>query len=160
MVLVAHASYTKVTAEPTPASLSEQWITGILRKRVGYRGLVVSDDLEMGGVLQAAPIERAAVEHIRAGGDLCLICREPENVARAYRALIEEAERHPKFARRVADASRHVLAFKRRRAELRTATRPPSAAQTVKAIRALQAFNEIVARALLKREPVALEDEP
>jgi len=38
-----------------------------LRKKIGYRGLVVSDDLEMGGVLQAAPIEQAAVEHIRAG---------------------------------------------------------------------------------------------
>ncbi len=32
-------------------------------------GLIVSDDLEMGGVLKAAPIEQAAVQHIRAGGD-------------------------------------------------------------------------------------------
>ena len=46
----------------------------------------------MGGVLKAAPIERAAVEHIRAGGDLCLICHIEENVVRSYGALVKEAE--------------------------------------------------------------------
>jgi beta-N-acetylhexosaminidase len=74
LVLVGHAAYPAVTHDRRPASLSKKWITDILRKKIGYRGLVVSDDLEMGGVLKAAPIERAAVEHIRAGGDLCLIC--------------------------------------------------------------------------------------
>ncbi len=45
MVLVGHASYPAVTAKGTPASLSKKWITDILRKKIGYRGLVVSDDL-------------------------------------------------------------------------------------------------------------------
>ena len=70
MVLVGHANYPAVTHDHTPASLSKKWITDVLRKKIGYRGLVVSDDLEMGGVLKAAPIEQAAVEYVRAGGDL------------------------------------------------------------------------------------------
>ena len=60
-VMVSHAAYPAVTGERTPASLSRKWITDILRKKIGYRGLIASDDLEMGGVLTAAPIEQAAV---------------------------------------------------------------------------------------------------
>src|SRR6202043_1725234 len=71
-VMVSHAAFPAVTKERIPASLSKKWITDILRKKIGYRGLICSDDLEMGGVLAAAPIEQATVGHIRAGGDLAL----------------------------------------------------------------------------------------
>lgn len=155
MVLVGHASYPSVTPAGLPASLSKKWITGILRNRVGYRGLVVSDDLEMGGVLKAAPIERAAVEHVRAGGDLCLICRVEENIARAYEAMILEAERDPKFARRVAASSRRVLAFKHRSRQLRADPPSPTATKVAEAMRAVAEFNETVRRAQNGRAPGA-----
>ncbi len=98
----------------SPASLSRKWITDVLRKKIGYRGLIVSDDLEMGGVLKAAPIERATVEHIRAGGDLCLICHIEDYVTRSYEELIKEAESDRKFARRVKESIARVLAFKKK----------------------------------------------
>ena len=50
-VMVSHAAYPKVTKAKLPASLSRMWITDILRKRIGYKNLIVSDDLEMEGVL-------------------------------------------------------------------------------------------------------------
>src|SRR5690349_2429441 len=53
MVLVNHANYPAITHDNLPASLSKKWITDVLRRQVGYRGLVISDDLEMGGVLKA-----------------------------------------------------------------------------------------------------------
>ena len=49
----------------------------------------MSDDLEMGGVLSAAPIGEAAVEFVRAGGDLCLVCHREDFVLQAYEALIK-----------------------------------------------------------------------
>src|SRR4029077_20622578 len=113
-VMVSHAAYTDVTREPTPASLSPKWIRDILRKKIGYRGLIASDDLEMGGVLAAAPIEKAAVQHIRAGGDVCLICHQEEFVVRAYEELTSKSEKDRSFARRVAEAARRVLAFKKK----------------------------------------------
>ena len=62
-------------------------------RKTGYRGLVVSDEIEGGGVLKAAPIERAAVEQIAPeGADLCLRCHIEEYVTRSYEALIQEAE--------------------------------------------------------------------
>ena len=112
MVMVSHAAYPAVTRERTPASLSRKWITEILKKKIGYRGLIVSDDLEMGGVLKAAPIEQAAVGHIRAGGDLCLICHIEEHVTRSYGVLVAEAARDAKFAVRCQESIRRVLAFK------------------------------------------------
>jgi beta-N-acetylhexosaminidase len=113
-VMVSHAAYPAITGENVPASLSKKWITDVLRKKIGYRGLIASDDLEMGGVLAAAPIEQAAVQHIRAGGDLCLVCHKEEFVTRAYEELTLTAEKDRRFAAQVADSSRRVLAFKKK----------------------------------------------
>lgn len=152
MVMVSHAAYPEVTHDRTPASLSKKWITDILRKKIGYRGLVVSDDLEMGGVLKAAPIEQAAVEHIRAGGDLCLICHKEEFVVRAHEALVKEAERDRKFAGRVADSSKRVLAFKKKSPELRRRVPPPTAAKLESLSRQLWEFSEQVRLETIGRE--------
>jgi beta-N-acetylhexosaminidase len=114
MILIGHANYAAVTHDGGPASLSKKWISDVLRRKIGYRGLIVSDDLEMGGVLKAAPIERAAVEHIWAGGDLCLICHVEDYVTRSYEALVKEAANNRKFALRVEESVAHILAFKKK----------------------------------------------
>jgi beta-N-acetylhexosaminidase len=113
-VMVSHAAYPQVTKTKTPASLSKIWITEILKKKIGYRGLVVSDDLEMGGVLSAAPVGEAVVEFVRAGGDLCLVCHREDRVVEAYEALIRATERDKKFSKRVAESSRRLAAFKKK----------------------------------------------
>jgi len=125
-VMVSHAAYPQVTREKIPASLSKKWITDVLRNKIGYRGLVASDDMEMGGVLSAAPIEKAAVEHIRAGGDLCLICHQEEFVNRVYDELARTADRDPRFARRVRESARRVLAFKKKTKSLARWAKAPT----------------------------------
>jgi beta-N-acetylhexosaminidase len=142
LVMISHAAYTEVTGDLTPASLSRVWITDILRKRIGYRNLVVSDDLEMGGVLSAAPIGEAAVEFIRAGGDLCLICHREDSIVQAYETLIKTTERDSKFARRVAEAVRRVLAFKKKNARMLRARKSPTGATVEKLARRLWEFGE------------------
>ena len=140
VVMVSHAAFPTVTKERTPASLSKKWITEILRKKIGYRGLICSDDLEMGGVLKAASIEDAAIGHIRAGGDLGLICHQEDYIVRAFAGLTREAGRNRKFARRVEESSRRILAFKKkwnpRRAPI------PTDATTSKLSRQLWEFSE------------------
>ena len=128
MVLIGHANYPAITHDRSPASLSRKWITDVLRKKIGYRGLVVSDDLEMGGVLKAAPIEQAAVEHVRAGGDLCLICHIEEYVTRSYETLIKEAEKQPQVCATSSGSPPHACWPSRRNsAELKR--RPPAPTQ-------------------------------
>ena len=68
----------------------EFWITTVLRKRIGYKGIILSDDLEMGGILKFLPVEEAAVAAMRAGSDLLEICHSAELILRSYEALIAE----------------------------------------------------------------------
>ena len=126
IVLVNHANYPSVTRDKLPASLSKKWMSEVLRRRINYRGLIVSDDLEMGGVLKAEPIDRAAVEFVRAGGDLCLICHERKGIERAFETMVRESERDSRFRRRVLESAKRVAAFKRKSAALKRGTSAPS----------------------------------
>jgi beta-N-acetylhexosaminidase len=97
MVMVNHAAYPDTQSRNRPASVSPYWITSVLRKRIGYRGIIFSDDLEMGGILKIMPIEQAAIESVRAGMDLLEICHSPELIIRAYESLLSEAEKSAAF---------------------------------------------------------------
>lgn len=97
IVMMNHAAYPRTPGRELPASVSKFWIGEILRKRIGYRGIILSDDLEMGGILKFMPIDEAAVAAIRTGSDLVEICHHPEPILQAYEALVSEAERLPAF---------------------------------------------------------------
>jgi beta-N-acetylhexosaminidase len=144
MVMVAHAAYPRVTTDQTPASISAVWITDILRKRIGFRNLIVSDDLEMGGVLSAAPVGEAAVAHIRAGGDVSLVCHREDYVLQAFEALQRTVEREKKFAKRAAESARRVLAFKKKWAAFLRPHRTPSVTSVSRLTRKLWEFSEQV----------------
>ncbi len=144
MVMVAHAAYPQVTKDRTPASLSKMWIADILRKRIGYRNLIVSDDLEMGGVLAAAPLGEAAVQHFRAGGDLCLVCHHEAHALDAFEALEREVERDARFGRRADHAAKRVLAFKKKWASTLRPGKAPTKSTVEKLSRQLWEFGEQV----------------
>ncbi len=145
MVMVNHAAYPRTPGKHQPASVSAYWISAILRKRIGYRGLIFSDDLEMGGILNYIPIEQAAVQAMRAGMDLIEICHSPELILRAYEALIAEAERSAAFRTLLMQRAR-LVAQKRRK----FFSQPPSRILTTAQFAALRArilrFSETVAR--------------
>jgi len=143
MVMVSHAAYPAVTRDRTPASLSKMWMTDILRKRIDFRNLIVSDDLEMGGVLSAAPIGRAAVEFVRAGGNLCLVCHREDYIVEAHEALLKASE-DARFARKVAESARRVLAFKKKNMGMLRMGKAPSVAGIERLTRRLWEFGEEV----------------
>jgi beta-N-acetylhexosaminidase len=161
MVMVSHAAFPAVTRRHTPASLSKKWITDILRKKIGYRGLICSDDLEMGGVLAAAPsaqaIEQVMVGHIRAGGDLGLICHQEDFILRAHDALIREAQGDDRFARRAQESARRVLVFKKKLLNKKLSpgkrrTSAPTSARIEKLTRQLGEFEEEIGLATFGRK--------
>jgi beta-N-acetylhexosaminidase len=104
MVMVAHAAYSRVGGENGPASQSHFWIKTVLRRRIGYRGLVISDDLEMQAVLRLG-IESVAVGAIRAGSDLYMVCHDPGLITLAYEAVLGEAEKSAAFRRAVRESA-------------------------------------------------------
>jgi beta-N-acetylhexosaminidase len=143
-VMVAHACYPDVTKDKLPASLSKKWIKDILRSKIGYRGLIVSDDLEMGGVLAAGSIEDVAVETLRAGADMFLVCHNQELVWRAYEAVLKEAERDRKFAAQITQAAQRVLRFKKRSPALRGFAAEPKAKVIKRLKQIVEDFAQII----------------
>ena len=139
-VMVAHCAYPAVSGDSLPASLSAKWIDDILRRKIGYRGLIICDDLEMGGVLAAGSIEHAAVESLRAGADMFLVCQTEENVQRAWEAVLHAAEADPEFARRVRQAAARVAAQKKKLRKLKKFSPPPTQRTIQRLQRALAEF--------------------
>lgn len=145
MVMVNHAAY-PLTADPVrPASVSKFWMQTVLRKRIGFRGLVVSDDLEMGGVARFMPIPEAAVATVRMGADLAMICHHAEPILEVYEALLREGERSAAFRRILIERAR---ATARQRTGIFPARMPPAlGAKQFAALRArILRFGETIAK--------------
>jgi beta-glucosidase-like glycosyl hydrolase len=105
----------------------------------------------MGGVLAAGSIEQVMIGHIRAGGDLGLICHREDFILRAHEALVREAERDGRFARRVRESARRVLAFKSKKARGRGRHTAPTSVRVEKLTRQLWEFSEEIRLARLAR---------
>jgi beta-N-acetylhexosaminidase len=117
---------------------------GILRKKIGYRGLIITDDLDMGGVLASATIDDAAVETLRCGADMFLICQKEESVRQAFEAVLKRAEQDGKFAELIAEKSKRVHDAKKRSKALKKHV-PPSKQKTMERLtRRILEFSEEV----------------
>ncbi|MBM4362476.1 MAG: glycoside hydrolase family 3 protein, partial [Deltaproteobacteria bacterium] len=97
-----------------PATLSRKILHELLRREMGYTGLVFSDDLEMRALADRMTVEEAAVGAIRAGCDVLLVCQTPALADRAYEALVREAERDSEFLARVSHSAHWSRSARRR----------------------------------------------
>jgi beta-N-acetylhexosaminidase len=106
-IMVGHAEYPAV--EEKPASLSRNTIDGLLRRQLGFRGLVVTDDMEMGAI---ARFESAVVEAVDAGADFVLICHTAEKVLAAHEALTKAVESGKISRERLTESQRRIEQFR------------------------------------------------
>lgn len=132
-VMVSHATYpqaySKPDTKPLPASISPFWIDRTLKHKLAFRGLVISDDMEMGGILHHAPMEEAAVAAIAAGTHLIEICKDPALVLTAYEAILSEAERSRTFRSILEESAATVRAHRHKLLRHAEPVRVPTAAQ-------------------------------
>lgn len=77
-VMSSHAVYPALDPSRTPATFSRRIAHGLLRGRLGYRGVLISDDLCMGAVTRERSIPEAALEAFEAGHDLLIIAHAPQ----------------------------------------------------------------------------------
>jgi len=93
LVMVGHGHYPAIDGDrPRPASVSRAIITGLLRAQVGFEGLVLTDDMEMGAIFQYAPLPEVVVEAFAAGADVLLACHLPETILAIHEALVKAVE--------------------------------------------------------------------
>ena len=98
-VMTAHAGFPKFDLQETdsngkllPSSLSYNIVTELLREKLGYNGLTISDDLEMGAILKNYGIGKACIMAINAGQNMLAICADPESVRTGFQAVLEAVE--------------------------------------------------------------------
>ncbi len=111
-VMVCHAVFEAIDPQ-RPASLSSAVIE-LLRREMGFDGLVLSDDLEMGALAAEMQPDQAVVEAYRAGCDLLLVCHRPEMAIAGLDRLVALAESGEIPAERIAAGAERIAACKRR----------------------------------------------
>jgi len=91
MVMTAHILLPKIDAE-RPASLSRTMLDSVLRGRMGFRGIILADDLGMGAIAKRYGPGEAAIETLRAGTDIAMLCHDWQAVAPAIEAVRQAHE--------------------------------------------------------------------
>ena len=86
-MMICHAFYPALDSTRTPASLSRTVITNLLRQEFAFNGLVMTDDLDMGAILNHYGLEETIRLAITAGNDLAMICHRVQCVEDAYKTL-------------------------------------------------------------------------
>ncbi len=147
-IMVAHLACPALDTN-APTSLSPIVIGDILRSELGFAGMVVSDDMEMGAIASRFDVGEAAVRFLEAGGDLLLICRD---IGRQRSALVavERAVSNGRLSEAQIEASLDRVARARRLVALAPPEISLQAAQTIVGCATHQALLERVQRSLLE----------
>lgn len=114
-VMTAHIRLPAI--DPTPnvsATLSRAAVTGLLRERLGFRGLVLSDDLEMAAITKSFPTPQAATMALAAGADLLLFRFDVAAQREAHRQIVDAVRSGAIPRERLDEAVLHVLEAKAR----------------------------------------------
>ncbi|WFA09408.1 beta-N-acetylhexosaminidase [Tissierella sp. Yu-01] len=87
MIMVAHILYPQID-ENFPSSISEILIKDILRDKLKFNGVVISDDITMGAIVDNYSIEEASLQFLVSGGDIVLVCHGNENPTLVFNRII------------------------------------------------------------------------
>src|SRR5690606_10075786 len=114
-VMTAHVRFPAHEDRAIPATLSPRILTGLLRERFGFSGMIVTDCLEMKAISDTVGVGRGAVMAVKAGADLVLVSHRLDRQLEALEALHDAVLSGEIGMERIDDAVRRILAAKRRR---------------------------------------------
>lgn len=110
-IMVSHAMYPQIDVDH-PSSLSKAIITDWLRKDMGYNGVVVTDDMDMGALAKHYTFGDMAVQSILAGSDILLVCHEYEHMQEAYNGLMKAVKDGRISKERLDESVKRILLMK------------------------------------------------
>ena len=117
-VMIGHLIDTNVDPSGLPSSLSKEWIDGVLRGQLGFKGVVITDDLEMGAIRDHFNLKETVVKAVQAGVDVLLFSNtayQRATLGDEVRAiLLAEAEADPAFKARIEESYNRIVALKSR----------------------------------------------
>lgn len=111
VVMVAHILFPALDAE-LPSSLSKEIITGQLRGKLGFEGVVITDDMTMGAIANQYGMGEAAVLSIEAGTDLLLVAHQYENIDNVINTVKQSVQDGTLTEERIEESVRRILELK------------------------------------------------
>jgi len=112
-IMSGHLAFPATAGGRAPASLSPWFLSEVLRDRMGFQGLVITDDLFMRGALQyAQTAAQAAKAALSAGNDMILLSRTPELNDAVWTRLLSATKSDPVFRQRLKDACLRIITLK------------------------------------------------
>ena len=109
-IMINHVTYPQLEAKP--ASISPVIQTELLRKELGYKGVIITDDIAMGALSKYYTPTEIAFRAVQAGADIVLSCHVYKNGAEVYQRLLEAVEKGELSEARVNDSLRRILRVK------------------------------------------------
>jgi beta-N-acetylhexosaminidase len=95
-----------------PASISKPIIQGLLRDQLGYKGIVITDDLDMGAISKYYSFDKLGYAALNAGADILLVCHEYSHQLEMYNGIINAVDTGLITENRIDESVRRVLTFK------------------------------------------------
>ena len=112
-IMSGHLSFPKIRENGEPASLSEYFLTELLRKELGYKGLIITDDMMMNGdTLYAGSLSNAFRMAIEAGNDIIISSTTAQLNEALWTSNIQRMKTSPEFRSKVEKAARRVIEIK------------------------------------------------
>ncbi len=116
-ILSGHLNFPNVSNDGRPASLSRFFKQDILRERLGFRGLIITDDLYMGGAWEYGAdqdwgIEEIVIEALRVGNDMVMLSETPPAGGPLWTRLLTIYESDPTFRSQIRTAASNVIQLK------------------------------------------------
>lgn len=113
VVMTGHILLPKI--DPTyPASLSEKVITGVLRKQLGFEGIIITDDMTMKAIVNTFEIGEAAVSAVKAGNDIVLVAHDYANVVKVKDAILQAVKTGEISEKRIDESVNRILSIKKK----------------------------------------------
>ncbi len=113
VVMVAHMLIPKLDKN-NPASMSKVVMTDVLRKQLGFTGVIITDDMTMGAIVEHFDIGKAAVESVKAGSDIILVGHGYDNVDKIQSALKSAIEKGEISKQRINESVERIIKLKRK----------------------------------------------
>lgn len=110
-ILVSHLKYPALDEE-YPASLSSKIMTDLLRNELGYKGIIITDDMEMGAVANHNDFRSIGVKAVKAGADIVLVCHEYEHQQEVYLGLLDAVNSGEISQERIDESVKRIIKVK------------------------------------------------
>lgn len=111
MVMTAHIMLPQIDKE-YPATMSKKILTDLLRDEMGYKGVIITDDLEMQAISKNWDLGEAAIKSVEAGADILLVCHTIENQQKVYNAVVQGVNDGKIDENRIDESVRRILRLK------------------------------------------------